>query len=64
MSRALPPSPARVEPRPRENQIGNAAARDSAVSWDPLRSTDRYRYALVYDERSRSFVPALPPPAE
>jgi hypothetical protein len=64
MSRALPPSPARAEIRPRENALGNSAARETAASWDPLRGTDRYRYALVYDERSRSFVPAQNPPAE
>ena len=64
MSRALPPAPARAELRPRENVTGNTAARETAVSWDPLRGTDRYRYALVYDERSRTFLPLPPPPAE
>jgi hypothetical protein len=64
MSRVLPPSPTRAELRPRPDVSGTAVVREAAVSWDPLRGTDRYRYALVYDDRSRTIVPAAPSAAD
>lgn len=57
MSRSLPPLPLRSEPRPRtETTTASLAPRETAMSWDPLRGTDRYRYALVYDDRARSVL--------
>jgi hypothetical protein len=64
MSRVLPPSPTRAEQRLRAEVTSSPAAREArvprdlaplapredALSLDPLRATDRYRFALVYDE--------------
>lgn len=66
MSRVLPPSPTRAEPRSRAEtttcsparealaprDAGLSAPREDALSLDPLRATDRYRFALVYEERA------------